>query len=374
MSSEVYFSNLRARSVDQNKITKIKKLFDKANIKGILNEGDLTALKIHFGELGGDGYINPVFVRQVVDKVREANANPFLTDTNTLYTGSRSNAVDHLNTAVMHGFAPGVINAPVIISDGLKGENVKNIKINKKHFKEAKIAGGIVDADSMIVLSHFKGHEMAGFGGAIKNLAMGCANPEGKRDQHSPRPTVNKDKCVGCKKCIGVCPKEAISLEEKKSFIDKAKCIGCGECMTVCPVKAIEMNTKEESLIFIEKLTEYAYGAVKNKKNKVFYMNFVINVTPDCDCVPWSDTPIVPDIGILASKDPVALDEACYDLVNKSIALYNNFLRDRNEKSNCTCEGHDKFKLMRDNTFGELQLSYGEEIGLGSRDYKLIEI
>ncbi len=215
MSSEVYFSNLRARSVDQNKITKIKKLFDKANIKGILNEGDLTALKIHFGELGGDGYINPVFVRQVVDKVREANANPFLTDTNTLYTGSRSNAVDHLNTAVMHGFAPGVINAPVIISDGLKGENVKNIKINKKHFKEAKIAGGIVDADSMIVLSHFKGHEMAGFGGAIKNLAMGCANPEGKRDQHSPRPTVNKDKCVGCKKCIGVCPKEAISLEEK---------------------------------------------------------------------------------------------------------------------------------------------------------------
>lgn len=163
MSSEVYFSNLRARSVDQNKITKIKKLFDKANIKGILNEGDLTALKIHFGELGGDGYINPVFVRQVVNKVREAKANPFLTDTNTLYTGSRSNAVDHLNTAVMHGFAPGVVDAPVIIADGLKGENVRDVKIDKKHFKETKIAGGIVDADGMIVLSHFKGHEMAGF-------------------------------------------------------------------------------------------------------------------------------------------------------------------------------------------------------------------
>lgn len=375
MSSEVYFSNLRARSQNQNKITKIKKLFDKADIKCVLQEGDLTAIKIHFGELGGDGYINPVFVRQVVDKIRESKANPFLTDTNTLYTGSRSNAVDHINTATLHGFAPGVIDAPVIIADGLKGENVKDVKINKKHFKETKIAGSIVDADSMVVLSHFKGHEMAGFGGAIKNLAMGCANPEGKRDQHSPRPTVNKDKCVGCQKCIGVCPKEAISLEGKKSFIDKAKCIGCGECMTVCPVKAIEMNTKEESLMFIEKLTEYAYGAVKDKENKVFYINFVINVTPDCDCVPWSDAPIVPDIGILASKDPVALDKACYDLINKAIALNNNLLRDKNkDEGNCTCEGHDKFKLMRSNTFGEVQLSYGEEIGLGSTDYKLIEI
>lgn len=375
MSSKVYFSNLRSRSQNQNKITKIKKLFDKADIKSVLQNGDLTAIKIHFGELGGDGYINPVFVRQVVDKIRESKANPFLTDTNTLYTGSRANAVDHLNTATLHGFAPGVVDAPVVIADGLKGENVEDIEINKKHFKETKIAGAIVNADSMIVLSHFKGHEMAGFGGAIKNLAMGCANPEGKRDQHSPRPTVNKNKCIGCQKCIDVCPKHAISLENKKSFIDKAKCIGCGECMTVCPVKAIEMNTKEESLIFIEKLTEYAYGAVKNKEDKVFYINFVINVTPDCDCVPWSDASIVPDIGILASKDPVALDKACYDLVNESMALNNNLLRDKNKnEENCTCEGHDKFKLMRSNTFGEVQLSYGQEIGLGSTEYELIEI
>jgi uncharacterized Fe-S center protein len=370
VKSNVYFANLRARNENQNKVTKIRKLFDKSGFKNVLSKGDLTAVKIHFGELGGDGYINPVFVRQVVDKIRESQANPFLTDTNTLYSGSRSNAVDHANTASLHGFGHSVVNAPVIIADGLRGENVKEVKINKKHFKETRIAGAIAQADSMIVLSHFKGHEVAGFGGAIKNLAMGCANPAGKRDQHSIRPSVNIEKCIGCGKCSEVCPKQAITVENKKSSIDKMKCIGCGECMTVCPVKAIDSGGEMEAKIFTEKLTEYAYGALRGKTGRVGYINFVINVTPDCDCVPWSDAPIVPDIGILASTDPVALDCACYDLVNQAITLQHTMLSDNHDHEKC----HDKFKGLRDNTYGYIQLSYGEEIGLGTRNYSLIEI
>lgn len=373
MKSKVYFVNLRARNEKQNKISKIKKLFDKADFAAVLSEGDLTAVKVHFGELGSDGYINPVFVRQVVDKIKDCKAKPFVTDTNTLYSGSRANAVDHTNTAVLHGFDSAVVGAPIVIADGLKGENVKEVEINKKHFKHTRIAGALVEADSMIVLSHFKGHEMAGFGGCIKNLAMGCANPAGKKDQHSPRPSVNVKKCIGCESCHRVCPQKAITMENQTAFIDKMKCIGCGECMTVCLLKAIEMGGELESKIFVEKLTEYAYGAVKGKEEKIGYMNFVINVTPDCDCVPWSDAPIVPDLGILASIDPIALDQACYDLVNQAMALNNTLLKDNNHDENCE-HSCDKFKTMRKNTFGEVQLSYGEELGLGTREYELIEI
>lgn len=370
MKSDVYFANLRARSKKQNKVTKIKKLFDRAGFKNLLNKNDLTAIKIHFGELGDDTYINPVFVRQVVDKIKESKAKPFLTDSNTLYSGSRSNSVDHVDTAELHGFNHSVVDAPVIIADGLKGENVKEIEIDKKHFKRTRISGVIAEADSMIVMSHFKGHEVAGFGGAIKNLAMGCASPQGKKDQHSIRPSVNVEKCIGCGKCSEVCPKKAITIQNKKSSIDKMECIGCGECMTVCPVKAIESGGEFEARIFTEKLTEYAYGAIKGKDDKVGYINFVIDVTPDCDCVPWSDAPIVPDIGILASKDPVAIDTACYDLVNKAAVLDGSML---SENHNHDYSG-DKFKELRSNTYGYVQLSYGEEIGLGTRNYNLIEI
>ncbi|EYE89071.1 4Fe-4S ferredoxin [Fervidicella metallireducens AeB] len=369
MKSKVYFANLRARSARENKISKIKRLFDLAGFDDFINKNDITAIKIHFGEKGNDSYINPVYVRQVVDKVKEKGGKPYITDTNTLYSGSRANAVDHLITAIEHGFDYSVVGAPLIIADGLLSKNSVEVEINKKHFQKVKIAGDIKAADCMIVMSHFKGHEMAGFGGAIKNLAMGCAPAAGKQQQHSTvKPEVKINKCISCGKCIQICPVKAIDFLEKKAQINHKICIGCGECITVCPVKAIAPKWDTDIEPFLERMTEYALGAVQNKGDKIGYINFLMNITPDCDCVPWSDAPIVPDIGILASKDPVAIDKASLDLVNQQIGLKNSLLTCNHE------HGKDKFFGMRENVNGHIQIKYGEEIGLGFSEYELIEI
>lgn len=367
MPSDVFFVDLRARNNYQNKVSKIRKMMELEPFKNIVRTGDLTAIKIHFGEAGNDSYINPVFVRQVVECLKKVGAKPFVTDTNTLYSGTRHNAADHLETATSHGFVPSVIDAPVIIADGIKGNNYRNMEIRKKHFETVKIAGDIVDADSMVVMSHFKGHEMAGFGGAIKNLAMGCASPLGKRDQHSTKQYVMQETCVGCGRCCTICPQEAITICSK-ARIDSTKCIGCGECMTVCPVKAISLDWSTEIDEFMERMTEYAYGAVVNKQQRVIYLNFLTNIVPDCDCAGWSDYPIVPDIGFLASLDPVAIDKASYDLVNQQQGNPNSLLQSHYEP------GEDKFKGIRENTNGYHQLSYGEKIGLGIMEYQLIQL
>ena len=366
--SKVYFVNLRARSPRDNKISKIRKLYEAAGFDDFVEKNDLAAVKLHFGERGNDSYINPVFVRQVVDKLKAKGAKPFLTDTNTLYSGSRHNAVDHLVTALEHGFDYTVTGAPLIIADGLRSQNIEEVAIHKKHFQTVKLAKDIVSANSMIVMSHFKGHEMAGFGGAIKNIAMGGAPAVGKKEQHSVRILVNSEKCIGCGKCAPVCPEEAISIADKKTSVDPGKCIGCGECMTVCPVKAIGMNWQSEATGFMEKITEYAYGVSQSMKGRIGYINFLINITPDCDCVPWSDAPIVPDIGFLASMDPVAIDQASYDLVTKQIGLAGSLLSKGHDS------GEEKFDDLHPGTKGAVQLQYGEEIGLGSRKYTLIEL
>jgi uncharacterized Fe-S center protein len=368
MSTKVYFCNLRTRTEKGNKVNKIGELFNEAGLGDTVRPGDLTAIKIHFGERGNDGYINPVFVRKVVDRVKSRGGNPFLTDTNTLYSGSRHNAVDHLVTALEHGFDYTVTGAPLIISDGLRSDNYLEVEIGKKHFKSVKLARDIVTADGIIALTHFKAHEMTGFGGAIKNIAMGGAPAIGKKEQHSCRMDVKRDLCVGCGACASVCPEGAITLPESKAQISAEDCIGCGECLTVCPEKAIDINWEADLPNMVERMTEYAYGVTRPHPKKMGYINFLINITPDCDCAPWSDAPIVPDIGFIASTDPVAIDQASYDLVNRQIGLADSLLATNLEA------GSDKFKGLRHNTNGELQLSYGEEIGLGSRKYELVTL
>ncbi|WP_292365635.1 MULTISPECIES: DUF362 domain-containing protein [unclassified Methanoculleus] len=366
--ADVYFANLRARSHRESKVEKIRRLFDAAGFAEVVRPDDLTAVKLHAGERGCDTYLHPVFARQVVDKVKERGAHPFITDTATLYAGSRADAVRHTVTAIEHGFDYAVAGAPVIVADGLKGGYWREVAIDAGHFGSVRIAGSILDADSMIVLSHVKGHDLAGFGGAIKNLAMGCAPPSGKAEQHAGRPFVEIERCGGCGKCTTVCPQAAMTLADGRAVLNPEHCVGCGDCMRSCPTGAIEFDWTTEIRPFIERLCEYALGAVRGKPGRVGYINFLLNITPDCDCVPWSDAAIVPDIGILASTDPVAIDHASLDLINSEQGVARTLLTEN------LAPGEDKFKGVWDYTDGEYQIAYAAGIGLGHASYRLIEV
>ena len=251
--SKVYVSYLRSKGPRSNKGAKVRGLFDIAGFADFIEQNELTAVKIHVGEEGNDAYVSPVLVRQIVDRIKQAGGRAYLTDTNTLYSGSRHDAVSHIETAIAHGFGTEVTGAPFIVADGLHGGNCKDVEVNLKHFDKVHIAGDIVNASSMIVFSHFKGHELAGFGGALKNLAMGCAPAVGKKEQHDLCFKVNKEGCVSCGACIRVCPQHAIAFDaDKKAEINPEMCIGCGECLTVCPKKTIFIDWETEIDPFLE--------------------------------------------------------------------------------------------------------------------------
>ena len=377
MISPVFFSDLKLES-GKTLLDKLDILLDRADLKGKIREKDLVAIKLHFGEKGNTAYVRPIFLRRVVNRVKQFKGKPFLTDTNTLYTGARSEAVSHLNTAVENGFAESVIDAPILIADGLRGNSAVKVHIDKPIFKTVSIAREIYMTDALIAVTHFKGHELSGFGGALKNLGMGCASREGKLSQHSSiSPKVNGKACKGCETCLSWCSQEAISMlslkpgvEAKRgnAFIDPKKCIGCGECILSCPSGAIEIQWNESIPIFQKKIAEHAYGAVQNKKGKVLYLNFLTQISPACDCYGYSDAPIVNDIGILSSEDPVAIDQASVDLVNgeagnKASKLQKNWN-----------PGEDKFQGVYPEVDWNIQLAYAEEIGMGTRKYELIKI
>ncbi len=370
MKSKVFFAEARAHGWRSSLPDKMAKLFDEAGFSERIPNKGLIAVKTHFGEKGTHHFVSHIFSRVATDKIRLCGGLPFLSDTNTLYVGNRANAVQHSELAARHGFSLETAGAPLVIADGLRGKNETPVEIGLKHFKTAKIASAFAEADGLVVLSHFKGHIMAGFGGAIKNLAMGCASVAGKREQHSTRQFVVPEKCVGCAQCLEVCPAKAISIKSKKAVIDKKLCIGCGECMSACAAGAIDLDWETDIKEFTERMTEYAFAAAKPfaAKGRAAYFNFLINITPDCDCMPWSDSPIVPDIGVLASKDPVALDKASYDLVKQSSGLQNTAL-----KSGHAC-GEDKFRGVFPATQPEVQFEYGAQIGLGNKEYELIKL
>jgi len=376
MKREVYFADLGAGG--KTILDKLSILLDRTDLKGKIREKDLVAIKLHFGEDGNTAFVRPIFLRRVVERVKEYKGKPFLTDTNTLYRGMRQEAISHLTTAYQHGFAYSVIDAPILIADGLRGNSAVNVRIDKPLFKTVSIARDIHMADVLIGVTHFKGHELSGFGGTLKNLGMGCASREGKLSQHSNiSPQVKEKTCNGCKRCLTSCAYDAIlmkSLErgvEKKSMvasIDPKKCVGCGECILTCPTGAVQIQWNKTISLFQKKMVEYAYGAVHKKKGKALYLNFLTQISPACDCYGFSDTPIVNDVGILASEDPVAIDQASVDLVNQQSGNRASKLPKNWEN------GEDKFRALYPEVDWSIQLSYAEEIGLGTKQYELIRI
>ncbi len=369
MKSKVYAAYMHDGEKRRSNQQKISQLFTAAGFDKLVAKGDMAAIKLHVGEAGLDTYVNPIFLRPLVEHIQKAGGEPFLTDTNTLYSGSRHNSVSHIKTAIAHGFGSEVTGAPFIVADGLKGENYRRVKIGLKHFDTAAIANDILAADFMLAFSHFKGHELAGFGGAIKNLAMGCAPPVGKKEQHQIKLRIGKTKCISCGKCIAVCPESAIAFNpEKKAEINQVKCIGCGECMTVCPVKTIALDWRTDIREFLERMVEYAHASLQGKEGKCAFITLVAAVTPYCDCVPWSDAPLVTDVGFLASTDPVAIDQAALDLVNSQAGLA------ASELGRHVPAGEDKFLALRPQVDGRHALEYAEKIGMGSREYELVKI
>lgn len=363
--SKVYFTDMRT-SYGNSMLVKLKHLVNKSGMMDIDFRDKFVAIKIHFGEYGNLSFIRPNYVKVIADLIKEKGGIPFLTDASTLYSGTRSDAVSHIHTAELNGFNSMTTGCPIIIADGLRGNNYTDVEINLKHCSNAKIGNALREADIIITLSHFKGHEQAGFGGTIKNIGMGCGSKLGKLEMHSgSKPTINKYKCIACGKCARNCNQSAITIKDKAD-INYNKCVGCGECIVVCPSKAISQVDIGQSKILNEKIVEYTYATLKDKEH--FHINFIMNVSPNCDCWGSNDLAIVPDIGIVASSDPVAIDQASADLVNNSPIIDQSILGEKNYH-----HGSDKFKCIHSNVDWESGLDYAEVLELGTKEYELIK-
>jgi len=345
---------------------RLEAFLDESGLAGVVAPGELVAVKMHFGESRVTGHVRPRFMRRVVVWLQKQGASPFLTDTNTLYRGSRADTVSHLRTAAEHGFTFQALGAPVVIAGGLRGTTETVVPVQGRFVTNAPIGPEFVKADALLSVAHFKGHEVTGFGGTLKNLGMGCASRAGKLDMHSTtRPHV-KPSCTACGVCVSWCPEDAITVGEV-AVIDDGKCIGCAECIAVCPTKAVGIRWNESTDTCQMKMVEYACAVVATKLGRAGYINFITDVHPVCDCFGTEKVSIVPDIGVVASLDPVAIDQAAYDLVNEAPAA-------AGELSDGYRAGSDKFRDLHPDVDPTVQLRHAEELGLGTRNYELIEI
>ena len=365
--SKVYFTSMKT-SFSENLPQKLERLIKTAGIGSIDFKNKYAAIKIHFGEPGNLAFLRPNYAAVVVKVVKELGGKAFLTDCNTLYVGGRKNALDHMDAAYQNGFSPFSTGCHVIIADGLKGTDEVLVPVEGgEYVKEAKIGRAIMDADVFITLNHFKGHEATGFGGALKNIGMGCGSRAGKMEMHSAgKPYVKTEDCIGCGACVRICAHDAPHISDHKASIDQNKCVGCGRCIGVCPRDAVTPAHDEACDIMNRKIAEYTKAVVDGRPS--FHISLVIDVSPFCDCHAENDAAIVPDVGMFASFDPVALDVACADAVNRQPAIGNSLLGESHH------HGRDHFGAVSPDTDWRTAIEHAKKIGLGNDEYELIEV
>lgn len=370
--SKVYFTDFRTH-VGVSLTEKLQRLIKKAGITDIDMDGKFVAIKMHFGELGNLSYLRPNYAKAVADVVKECGGKPFLTDCNTLYPGSRKNALEHLDCANINGFNTITTGCQIIIGDGLRGTDDITVPVrNGKYCKEAYIGRAVMGADIFISLTHFKGHESTGFGGAIKNIGMGCGSRAGKMQQHnSGKPIVHDDLCRGCRRCAKECGSDAITYENGKAVINQDICKGCGRCIGACVFDAIENQNWNANEILGRKMAEYSQAVCDGRPT--FHISLVRDISPNCDCHGENDAPILPDVGIFASFDPVALDQACVDACLHATPMPNSQLSD-NLADPHWHHHHDNFLDSNPNVRWKETLEHAEKIGLGTREYELIQM
>ncbi|NCB42405.1 MAG: DUF362 domain-containing protein [Clostridia bacterium] len=365
--SKVYFSDLHTES-GNGLLVKFKRLIQAAGIENIDFENKFTAVKVHFGEPGNLAFLRSNWAKVVCDLVKEKGGKPFMTDCNTLYVGGRKNALDHLDSAYENGYTPFSTGCQIIIADGLRGLSETMVPVNGgEYVKEAKIGDAIMEADVFISLTHFKGHELTGFGGAIKNIGMGCGSQSGKMEMHNQgTPKVNANKCIACGLCVKNCAHEGVIVIDGLAVIQEDHCVGCGRCIGVCPVGAMSSKWDESNEILSKKMAEYAWAVLNGRPS--FHISLVIDVSPNCDCDSQNDIPIIPNVGMFASFDSIALDQACVDAVNAQSPIQGSQL--------CSAEhSHaDHFKMIHPDSEWEACLAHGEKLGIGSRKYELINV
>ena len=372
--SNVHFCDFRAKP-GEGLPTKLKKLIKAAGICDIDMDGKFVAIKMHFGELGNISYLRPNYAKAVVDVVKELGGKPFLTDCNTMYPGSRKNALEHLECAWENGFTPLSVGCPIIIGDGLKGTDDIEVPVNGgKYVKKAKIGRAIMDADVFISLTHFKGHEMTGFGGAIKNIGMGCGSRAGKTEQHSSgTPYIDEDLCRGCKRCQRECANGGLVFdrESRKMTVNTHNCVGCGRCLGACNFDAIGFENDNAAKDLNYRMAEYTKAVIDGRPS--FHISLIVDVSPNCDCHSENDAPILPNIGMFASFDPLALDKACADACLASKPMPNSQLSDNLSKDGFVDLG-DHFTNSTPESEWKSCLEHAKEIGIGSLEYELVKM
>ena len=373
--AKVYFTDFRTVAYGDGLPAKLKKLMRRAGVGTIDMEGKFVAIKMHFGELGNISYLRPNYAKAVADLVKEEGGKPFLTDCNTMYPGSRKNALEHLYCAWENGFTPMTVGCPVLIGDGLKGtDDIAVPVVGGEYVKEAKIGRAVMDADVFISLSHFKGHETTGFGGAIKNIGMGCGSRAGKAEQHSNgKPSIDAARCRGCRKCRRECANDGLvfDAETGKMTVDLAHCVGCGRCLGACNFDAIEFREDDAVKVLNRRMAEYAKAVVDGRPH--FHVSLIVDVSPYCDCHGENDAPILPNIGMFASFDPLALDQACADACLAANPLPGSRLSDNMARQGFVDLG-DHFRNTTPESDWESCLVHAEKIGLGTREYELITV